>query len=124
MNGNKYRIETVYVAGEILRAVANSREPLGAAEIGKLCGINTNMAFRQCATLEELGFLKSAGDRYDLGMGLALFWARKKSRLEGERDRVDRDIKDLMHETVDLGFTTMTHEDVDKHQLSSEETIR
>jgi DNA-binding IclR family transcriptional regulator len=86
---NRYRIEAVYHAGKILETVADSKVPMGSAEIAKALGINANAAFRQCETLEELRFLQKLGDKYDLGMGLALIWARKKSRLEADRDRVN-----------------------------------
>jgi DNA-binding IclR family transcriptional regulator len=37
------------------------------------------------ATLEDLGFVSTVGDRFRLGMGLALFWARVKSTLRRRR---------------------------------------
>jgi DNA-binding IclR family transcriptional regulator len=95
---NKYRIQAVYDAGKILETVAHSKEPMGAAEIAKALAITSNTAFRQCCTLDELGFLRQVGDKFDLGMKLAIFWARKKSRLEGERDRVDGDLRKLNEE--------------------------
>lgn len=84
---NRYRIEAVYRAGKILETVANSREPMGAAEIGAALSIDTNMAFRQCSTLVELGLFQQLGDKFELGMKMALYWAKKKSRLEAVRDR-------------------------------------
>jgi DNA-binding IclR family transcriptional regulator len=96
VSDNKYRIDTVYTACQILEAVANSKEPIGAAEIAKTLGINANMAFRQCCTLEERGILQMVGDKkFDLGMKLAIFWARKKSRLQGERDTITRNLEEL-----------------------------
>lgn len=89
---NRYRIESVYQAGQVLRAVAESKGACGSSEIATSLGITVNTSFRMCMTLEELGFLKQVGEKYELGMGLALFWARKKATLEGERDAIDRDI--------------------------------
>ena len=65
-NKNRYRIETVHQAGQVLKLVANSRTPMGSAEIGKALGMTANAAFRMCATLEEVGFLKEAGGKYEL----------------------------------------------------------
>jgi len=90
---NRYRIEAVHQAGQILRAVAENKGAIGSSDIAKNLGITVNTAFRMCVTLEELGFLKQVGDKYDLGMGLALFWARKKAMLEGERAGIDRDLE-------------------------------
>ncbi len=92
---NKYRIDTVWTAGKILEAVAMSREAMGIADIAKALDINLNMALRQCATLAELGLLDRVGDKFRLGMKLALFWARRKSYLEGQRDRVNDELKEL-----------------------------
>ncbi|MFA7465319.1 MAG: helix-turn-helix domain-containing protein, partial [Syntrophales bacterium] len=82
-------------AGQVLNAVADAKEPIGPSEIARESGVSVDTAFRMCATLEELGFLQQIGDRYQLGMGLALFWARKKASLEGEKSRVERDLDSL-----------------------------
>lgn len=95
VNENRYRIESIYQAGRILKTVADSRCALGPSEIAKNIDITANTAFRMCVTLEELGFLKQVGDKYDLGMGLALFWARKKSGLEVEKSRIEAELESL-----------------------------
>ncbi|MCX5828732.1 MAG: helix-turn-helix domain-containing protein [Deltaproteobacteria bacterium] len=92
---NRYRIEAVYQAGQILRAVAESKGAIGSSDIAKSLGITVNTAFRMCVTLEELGFLRQIGDKYELGMGLALFWARKKATLEAEKSGIERDLLSL-----------------------------
>jgi DNA-binding IclR family transcriptional regulator len=91
----RYRIEAVHQAGKILKAIAESRNPIGPSAVASELGITVNTAFRMCITLEELGFLKQVGDKYDLGMGLALFWARKKAILEGERNGIERQLTEL-----------------------------
>jgi DNA-binding IclR family transcriptional regulator len=48
-----------------------------------------------CVTLEETGLLKQIGDKYELGMGNALLWARKKASLEGERDEINKELDQL-----------------------------
>lgn len=100
-DGNRYRIETVYQAGQILKTVADFKNPVGSSDVAKALGITANTAYRMCVTLEELGFLKQIGDRYDLGMGLALFWARKKAMLEGERVGIERQLMELGEEVGD-----------------------
>jgi hypothetical protein len=94
-DANRYRIETVQQAGQILKTVADNKTPLGASEVAKILGITTNTAFRMCVNLAEMGFLKQVGDKYDLGMGLALFWARKKAMLEGERTGIEQQLTEL-----------------------------
>jgi DNA-binding IclR family transcriptional regulator len=95
MEKNRYRIESVYQAGQVLRAVAESKGAVGSTEIAASRGITVNTAYRMCMTLEELGFLKSVNEKFELGMGLALFWARKKATLEGERVAIEKDIEQL-----------------------------
>lgn len=92
---NRYRIETVFQAAQILKVIANLKNPVGTSEVARMLGITLNTAFRMCVTLEEIGFLKQVGDKYDLGMGLALFWARKKAMLERERGKIEADLMSL-----------------------------
>ena len=94
-DGNRYRIESVFQAGQILKTIADFKNPVGPSEVATTLGITVNTAYRMCVTLEELGFLKQIGERYDLGMGLALFWARKKAMLEGERVSVETQLMEL-----------------------------
>jgi DNA-binding IclR family transcriptional regulator len=75
--------------------VAESKGAVGSTEIAASLNIKVNTAYRMCMTLEELGFLKQVSEKFELGMGLALFWARKKATLEGERASIDRDIDQL-----------------------------
>jgi DNA-binding IclR family transcriptional regulator len=92
---NRYRIESVYQAGQVIKAVAENKGAVGSSEIAASLGIKVNTAFRMCVTLEELGFLKQVGEKYELGMGLALFWARKKASLASERETIDKDLNQL-----------------------------
>ena len=91
----RYRIETVFQAGQILKAIADAKGAVGSSEVAKTLGITANTAYRMCVTLEELGFLAQIGDKYELGMGLALFWARKKAMLEGERACIETQLMEL-----------------------------
>jgi len=92
---NRYRIEAVYQAGQVLRTVADHKGLVGASEIAGSLGIKVNTAFRMCVTLADMGFLKQVGDKYELGMGLALFWARKKASLASERETIEQNLNQL-----------------------------
>ncbi|MFB3926391.1 MAG: helix-turn-helix domain-containing protein [Syntrophales bacterium] len=89
------RIETVKKAGEILKYLAEQKEPAPAKQIAQEVNLPVGTAMCHLATLEDLGFAMSVGDRFKLGMGLALFWARVRSGLEADRARIDQDIKSL-----------------------------
>lgn len=94
------QIEAVRKSGEILKFVANEKEMPSAPEVARALNMSVGTVMCHLATLMDIGFLKQVNDRYELGMGLALFWARKKSRLEGERDRVNENIRQLSEETT------------------------
>jgi hypothetical protein len=79
---DRYFIETVLQAGRVIKTIAESKEPVSAGDIVKAIGLSTNIAFRMCITLESLGWIRQIGDKYELGMGLALLWARKRTQLQ------------------------------------------
>ncbi|MDA8155600.1 MAG: helix-turn-helix domain-containing protein [Actinomycetota bacterium] len=95
MTDNRYRIDAVYQAGQVLEVVADSREPMGPSEIAAALGIKINAAFRQCVTLDEMGWLKEVNKKYVLGDRLALFWARYKTRREADLARIQNELKNL-----------------------------
>lgn len=95
MPDNRYRIEAVYKAGLVLKLIADAKEPIGPAEIEATLGITLNAAFRMCETLEELGWIRKIGGKYELGMGLALMWARKKAGLEAALDTTTKELSSL-----------------------------
>ena len=98
MSDNKYRIDTVYTAGKIIELVAGSKEPLSKAVIAKSLSITINMSMRMCETLEELSLFDKVNDKYRLGMKLALYWAKKKALLQGDRDQIGRSLEELGEE--------------------------
>ena len=89
------RIEAVRKTGEILKFLAGQKEPIPCPKIAQAVNLPTGTTMCHLATLEDLGFVSTVGDRFRLGMGLALFWARVRSGLEGDRARIDQDIKSL-----------------------------
>lgn len=89
------RIEAVRKTGEILKYLANTKEPATGPDIAKAVGLPTGTTMCHLATLEDLGFVLTIGERFQLGMGIALFWARVKSRLEAEKSHIERDLKSL-----------------------------
>ena len=97
-DSTRYHIKAVSTADAVLTAVANSREPMGSKEIAAATGIDPNAAFRQCETQVALGWLKEEGGKFVLGMKLALIWAKKKSHLEGEREKIGSALHTLEEE--------------------------
>jgi len=89
------RIESVRKTGEILKFLAGQKEPTTGPRIAEAVNLPTGTTMCHLATLEDLGFVSTVGDRYRLGMGLALCWARVRSTLETDRTRIERDMKSL-----------------------------
>lgn len=89
------RIEAVRKAGEILKYLAHQKEPVNGPEIGKALGMAEGTVMCHMATLEDMGFVQSVGDRWLLGIGLGLIYARVKSNLEAERDKINKNLDEL-----------------------------
>ena len=89
------RIESVRKTGEILKFLAGQKKPTTGPRIAEAVNLPTGTTMCHLATLEDLGFVSTVGDRYRLGMGLALFWARIRSTLETDRARIEQDMKSL-----------------------------
>ena len=76
------KIEAVRKAAEILDYVANSKETVTGVDVSKAVQLPVGTVMCHLTTLEDAGILMRIGDCWTLGMKLALYWARVKSRLE------------------------------------------
>jgi DNA-binding IclR family transcriptional regulator len=87
---DRYFIDLIRKANDVLKALADSREPMSIAQImEKMPEFTKNGAFRLCVTLETIGWITQVGERYELGTGLSLLWAKKKAMLEEQRKHID-----------------------------------
>lgn len=89
------KIDAVTKTLEILEFLATQREPISGPDIARAVDLPVGTVMCHLATLEEKNFIRRAAGSYELGMGAATIWARKKSLLESQRDRIDRNIKIL-----------------------------
>jgi DNA-binding IclR family transcriptional regulator len=89
------RIEAVSKAIAILEFLSTQREPVGGPEIARAVNLPAGTVMCQIITLQDHNFVRQSGGGFELGMGVALIWARKKSLLEGERERINQDIQKL-----------------------------
>ena len=90
-----YHVQPVARACEILRALSDNRAPMTHAEIAQATGLPRSGIYAILQTLVREQMVQKAGDHYSPDMGLARLWARYKSRVEAERDRLDRRINEL-----------------------------
>jgi DNA-binding IclR family transcriptional regulator len=89
------RIEAVRKAGEILKHLGQMKEPATGQGISAAVGLPTGTVMCHLATLEDLGFVQQIGDRWRIGTGLALIWARVKSNLEGEKMLIEANLREM-----------------------------
>lgn len=89
------RIAAIRTTNAILKYMSGCKESVGGAEIAKATGIKEGTVMCHLATLEDVGFVQGVGDRWKLGMGLALIWARVKSSLEADKQRIEDNLKEL-----------------------------
>jgi len=89
------KIEVLMAADAILNFIAESKEPVNAAEIAKATNLTNDSVFRQLGTMEELRWVEKIGEGYVLGMRLALVWARRKSLAEGKIENATKELNEL-----------------------------
>ena len=95
MSNSYRRIGPVAKGNAVLKYLAKQKEPAGAAEIGQAVGMPKATVMCYLHTHEDDGFVQRINDRWQLGLGLGLIRHRIKSNLEGERDRIERDLLSL-----------------------------
>jgi DNA-binding IclR family transcriptional regulator len=94
MAGNSYRrIEAVKKTADVIKYLAAARQPMTGQEVAEGVGMPTGTTMCHLISLADAGFVQQIGEGWQLGMGLALVWARVKSNLESSRDRAGRDLE-------------------------------
>lgn len=86
------RIKAVSTTLEILECLADSREPITGSQVAELTGVPFPTVMCHMATLQDGGYVQPAGDKYKIGMKLAVFWAHMKARKEDELKTVQNDL--------------------------------
>ncbi|MEW6670194.1 MAG: helix-turn-helix domain-containing protein [Thermodesulfobacteriota bacterium] len=95
-SGRSYkRIAAVATSVTILRHLAEQREPVSGAEVARALNLPTGTAMCHLVTLEDDRLVRRIGEHWELGDGMAIFWARRKSQLEGGIERMKNDLLNL-----------------------------
>lgn len=90
------RIEAVTKTTQIIDYLARVKDEAATGpQIAQAVNLSVGTVMCHLATLEDAGYVTAVGGGYRLGMKLALHWARVKSTLEGQRDRVNRDLESI-----------------------------
>lgn len=95
--GTYKRISAVKIAADILRFLADQKDPVSGSEIAAAVGIKYGTVMCHLATLEDERFARkiNGAEAFVLGQELALLWSRCKSNLTANRERIDNEIKRL-----------------------------
>lgn len=89
------RIESVNKAAEILKFLGNQKTAVTGPDVAQAVGLPTATVMCHLVTLADAGFVRQVGDGWEIGMAMGLIWARVKSNLETQRDRINRDIDSI-----------------------------
>ena len=88
------RIGAVKITINILRFLADQREPVTGLEVAKGLGLAHGTVMCYLATLKDGQCVTDIGDKYEIGQGIAYIWARYKANLEGKINR----LTDVLHQ--------------------------
>lgn len=80
------------MAVNILRHLGEQRDPVNGKDVATAIDVPHGTVMCHLVTLEEEKLVRCVGGAWELDMGMAIFWARKKAQLAG---RIARDTKDL-----------------------------
>jgi DNA-binding IclR family transcriptional regulator len=89
------RIAAIKVTVSILRFLADQKQPVSGQDVARAVDAPHGTVMCHLATLEDERLVRSVGGAWELDMGLALFWARKKAQLQGQIDRASDELKQL-----------------------------
>jgi len=89
------RIAAVELTTRILKMLADQKQAVSGDEIARSLDEKHGTIMCHLATLEDAGFVRKVGGHFELGSAMALFWARRKSRLEGTIVTAQYELKQL-----------------------------
>lgn len=89
------RIVAVKVTISILRHLADQKQPISGQDVARAVDVPHGTVMCHLATLEDERLVRSVGGAWELDMGLALFWARKKAQLQGTIARAQDELNQL-----------------------------
>ena len=90
------RIAAVDLSWRIVEFISKAKGPVSGQQVSDGLAVAHGTVMCHLTTLEDRRVLtRIGGDHFELGMAIALMWARKKSELESSRERIDRDLQSI-----------------------------
>lgn len=89
------RIEALRMTDAILHFLQDQRAPVSGQEISRALDAPHATVMCHLATLGDMGWVQTVGGYYELGMRLALLWARYRSRTQGKIETMSGQLAEL-----------------------------
>ncbi len=89
------RINAVKTAVEIIKYLSDRREPVSGADAAEALEMQYGTCMCHLVTLEDAGIVRRIGEHWELGDGMALLWARRRSKLLSARNHIDKTLLEL-----------------------------
>lgn len=89
------RIAAVKLTIEVLRHLADQREPVSAQSVARALDVPAATILCHLSTLDDEGLVRRVGEYWELDMGMALFWARYRARLADKISRANDELNRL-----------------------------
>ncbi|NDY74461.1 IclR family transcriptional regulator [Desulfobacter hydrogenophilus] len=79
----------------IIRFLSEQRQPVPGVEVARAVSIPSGTAMCHLVTLEDDRMVRRVGEHWELGDGMAILWARRKSQIESGIDRMKTNLSDI-----------------------------
>ncbi len=89
------RIKAVNITVQILRFLADQREAVTGKEISRALNMSHGTVMCYLATMMDERLVVVSGEYYELGSELALFWSRRKAKLENIISKSQQELREL-----------------------------
>lgn len=89
------RIGAVKTAAAVLKCLARQKGPVPASQVAAELGLPAGTVACHLASLEDEGLTRAIGDRWELAIGMALFWASYTGRARAQVERLSAELHDL-----------------------------
>ncbi len=89
------RIGAVKTTFSILLFLSNKKQPVSGKEISQALNMKYDTVMCYLATLEDIGNVRQTRECFELGMNMAMFWAKIKSKKVVEKQNINRELEML-----------------------------
>lgn len=89
------RIGAVKTTLNILRFLADQKEPVTGREIAVALGMPHGTCMCYLATLDDDGVVRQSGECFELGMAMSMFWAKTRDREEKRMNDAKQNLKSI-----------------------------